>query len=166
MTDQEETDFILAYRIVAPKWTRTALSGEGARLYGGRWNSPGRPMVYLSTSRSLAALELLVHLTTVASRRIPRSLIQVRVPRTIIGGELSKDQGWREDPPGKGSTDQGDDWLEVGKTAGVLVPSVIVPEEHNLLLNPQHPDFQGADVLETTPFSFDPRLSGNQSKIS
>ena len=155
----ETQDFILAYRLVAPKWAKTALSGEGARLYGGRWNSPGRPMVYLSTSRALAALELLVHLTTAGSRRIPRSLVTVRIPTKIIGGELWKNQGWRDDPPGKGSTDQGDDWLMVGKTAGVLTPSAIIPAEQNLLLNPLQPEFQLVDIVETSPFSFDPRLS-------
>ena len=161
MPPSNTEDFILTYRLVAPKWAKTALSGEGARLYGGRWNSPGRPMVYLSTSRSLAALELLVHLTTVGSRRIPRSLVTVRIPRQIIGGELWKDQGWRDDPPGKNSTDQGDDWLKVGNTAGVLAPSAIIPAEQNLLLNPLHPDFQLIDIKETSSFSFDPRLSNS-----
>ena len=116
-------------------------------------------MVYLSTSRALSALELLVHLTTASSRSIPRSLVTVRIPREIIGGELWKDHGWRDDPPGKSSTDQGDDWLKVGQTAGVLAPSAIIPAEHNVLLNPLHPDFQAVKIIETTAFSFDPRLS-------
>jgi len=68
----ETTDSILTYRLVAPKWVKTALSGEGAHLYRGRWNSPGRPIVYLATSRALAALELLVRLTRTGSRRLPR----------------------------------------------------------------------------------------------
>lgn len=75
-------DCVEAYRLVAPKWAASALNGEGARLYGGRWNSPGRAMVSLSTSRALAALELLVHLTTPLSRRIPRTLSRCRCPAT------------------------------------------------------------------------------------
>lgn len=166
MAEKDKEEHLLAYRLVAPKWASTALSGEGARLYGGRWNSPGRPMVYLSTSRALAALELLVHLTTPGSRKILRTLVTVRIPASIIGGELWKEEGWQDDPPGKGSTDQGDDWLSVGKTAGVLAPSAIIPDEQNLLLNPLHPDFQQVDIIKTAPFSFDPRLSGKQSKLS
>lgn len=163
MFDSNTTDRILAYRLVAPKWASTALSGEGARLYGGRWNSPGRPMVYLATSRALAALELLVHLTTPASRKIPRTLITVSLPIDLIGGEFWQAEGWRDDPPGKGSTDQGDDWLSVAKTAGVLVPSAIIPDEQNLLLNPLHHDFQKVTIIKASPFSFDPRLSANHS---
>lgn len=166
MADKNKEETLMAYRLVAPKWTSTALSGEGARLYGGRWNSPGQPMVYLSTSRALAALELLVHLPTPGSRKILRTLVTVRVPASIIGGELWKEEGWRDDPPGKGSSDQGDDWLTVGKTAGVLAPSAIIPDEQKLLLNPLHSDFQKVAIIETSPFSFDPRLSGKESTLS
>lgn len=150
---------LLAYRLVAPKWAATAMSGEGARLYGGRWNSPGRPMVYLSTSRALAALELLVHLTTPGSRRIPRTMITARVPQNLIVGEFWKENGWQKNPPGKSSTDQGDNWLAVGKTAGVLAPSTLIPEEHNLLLNPLHENFGEVQVVGTCRFYFDSRLS-------
>ena len=159
-------DHFMAYRLIAPKWATTALSGEGARLYGGRWNSPGRPMVYLATSRALAALELLVHLTTPGSRRIPRTLVSVRVPKDIVGGELWQNEGWRDDPPGKGSTDQGDDWLSVGKTGGVFVPSAIIAAEQNLLLNPLHADFGKVDVIKTEAFSFDHRLACKESSLS
>ena len=116
-------------------------------------------MVYLSTSRALAALELLVHLTTPGSRKMPRTLITVSLPRKLVGGELWQDEGWRDDPPGKPSTDQGDDWLAYGKTAGVLAPSALIPEEHNLLLNPRHDDFPQVKVRQNSLFFFDPRLS-------
>jgi RES domain-containing protein len=115
-------------------------------------------MVYLASSRALAALELLVHLTSPGSRKIPRTLVTVKVPLDLIGGELWQQAGWRDTPPGRASTDQGDDWLTVAKTAGVLVPSAIIPEEHNLLLNPNHPRFQEVRVTQTDPFRFDPRL--------
>jgi len=166
MSHQDPSEPLLAYRLVAPKWAATALSGEGARLYGGRWNSIGRPMVYLSTSRALAALELLVHLPTAGSRKIPRTLVSVRIPRQLIGGELWQSEGWQDDPPGKATTDQGDDWLSVAKTAAVLAPSALIPEEHNLLLNPQHPDFQKVEIVKTSPFFFDPRLKPTASLSS
>lgn len=166
MARSAATDSLLAFRLVAPKWASVALSGEGARLYGGRWNSPGHPVVYLSLTRSLAALELLVHLTTVGSRKIPRTQVTVRVPRELIGGELWKSEGWQEEPPGKSSTDQGDDWLAVGQTAGVLAPSAIIPEEHNLLLNTRHPDIDQVAIVKTAPFSFDPRLTSVTSPSS
>ncbi|MFT6181907.1 MAG: RES domain-containing protein [Paracoccaceae bacterium] len=159
-------DFIFAYRLVAPRWAEIPLSGEGSRLYGGRWNSPGHSIVYLSTSRALAALELLVHLTTPDSRVIPRVLIKARIPRALICGELFQATGWRDNPPGIDSTDQGDDWLAHGRTAGVWAPSVIIPEEQNLLLNPNHPDFSKIEVVQTKPFHFDHRLSEPQSKLS
>ncbi len=162
----DEADCVFGYRLVAPKWASTALSGEGARLYGGRWNSPGRPMVYLSMSRALSALEQLVHLPTPESRRIPRVILTVKIPTELIGGEFWPEEGWRDDPPGKGSTDQGDDWLLAASTVGVFTPSAIIPEEKNLLLNPLHPDFQKVVIIETKPFSFDPRLLSEKSQIS
>ena len=156
----------MAYRLVAPKWAATRLSGEGVRLYGGRWNSPGRPVVYLATSRALAALELLVHLTTPGSRRIPRILITVRIPKGMVAGEFWQNDGWRGDEPGKQSTDQGDDWLSVGKTSGVFAPSAIIPAEQNILLPPLYKDFSKVDVIKTEPFIVDHRLSGKESPTS
>ena len=160
------SDSVLAYRIIAPKWAATALSGEGARLYGGRWNSAGLPMVYLSASRALAALELLVHLTTPETRIIPRVLVTTKIPRSLIGGRLWTTPGWQEEPPGKSSTDQGDDWLSTSGSAAVRAPSVLVPEEDNILLNPLHPDFSKVTVLGTRPFSFDPRFAQITSSVS
>ena len=162
----EDSETILAYRLVAPKWAASALSGEGARLNGGRWNSPGMPMVYLSGSRALAALELLVHLTTPETRLIPRVLITVAIPRALIGGRLWTAPGWQEEPPGKNSTDQVDDWLRTASTAGVRAPSVLVPEEDNILLNPSHPDFSRINVLESREFSYDPRFARISSALS
>ena len=164
--EKPDRDSIFAYRIVAPKWAKSPLSGEGSRLYGGRWNSPGHPMVYLSTTRALAALELLVHLTTPDSRLVPRVMVTVRMPKELVAGELFQAQGWRDHPAGLDSTDQGDDWLKHGSTAGVLAPSAIIPEERNLLLNPHHLDFTKVEIIQTKPFHFDHRLSQLQSQIS
>ena len=163
---REKSDELLVYRLVAPKWANSALSGEGARRYGGRWNSPGMSMVYLSGSRALAALELLVHLTTPETRMIPRVLVTVSIPRAFIGGRLWTAPGWQEEPPGKNSTDQGDDWLRSASTAAVRAPSVLVPEEDNLLLNPLHPDFPKVTILESRTFSYDSRFARLSSTLS
>jgi len=120
-------------------------------------------MVYLASTRALAALELLVHLTTPESRLIPRSLVEVRIPKRLIGGKFWPTDGWRETPATKQSTDQGDDWLECASTVGVNAPSAIIPEEVNILLNPRHPEFHEVEIINTTRFSFDPRLAGANS---
>ncbi len=148
------------YRLVAPRWADSAFSGEGARKYGGRWNSPGRPMVYLGGSRALTALELLVHLTTPTSRSKPFRLMEVKIPEEFIAdypaGILPDD--WRDHPPGMHTMEIGDDWLQAGSQLALRVPSTIIPEETNLLLNPLHPKFSKLEVSTGSHFSFDPRL--------
>lgn len=148
------------YRIVAPRWAGDALSGEGARKYGGRWNSPGRAVVYLGGSRALSALEMLVHLTTPLARKKTYKIIQIGIPLKCIAhypsGALPNN--WREEPAPTSTQEIGDDWLTANGQLALAVPSVIVPEEKNILLNPLHTDFK--KVVSETPvdFSFDPRL--------
>jgi RES domain-containing protein len=152
-----------AYRLVSPGWVDTAFSGEGARKYGGRWNSPGRPVIYLGGSRALTALELLVHLTTTLSRAKAYSLLEVSIPNsccksiTKVRPEILPDN-WRLSPPGKSSMEIGDSWLAGGTTLLLSVPSTLIPDENNLLLNPRHPLFPKIKVASPTPFTFDPRL--------
>lgn len=90
----------------------------------------------------------------------------VLVPRNPIGGEPWQNEGWRNDPPGKRSSDQGDDCLRTGKTGGVFTPSATIPAEHNLLLNPCRVDFDKADLIKAGPFAFDHRLAGKEFLIS
>jgi RES domain-containing protein len=123
------------------------LDGEGARRFGGRWNSPGRPMVYLADHPALAALEVRVHLD-LAFDLLPADyvLMQVGVP----------------DPesiePADTTVTAGDTWLAGMSSATVRVPSVLVPHAWNLLLNPRHPKAAQAEIHEIEPFRFDPRL--------
>ncbi len=151
---------ISGYRIVAPRWADDALSGDGARKYGGRWNSPGRPMVYLGGSRALAALEILVHLTAPLSRAKPYKIIEVIIPNCLISdyppGILPKT--WRDHPPAQITQEIGDDWLLASGSLALRVPSILIPEETNILLNPLHPDFKEITHLSPNDFSFDPRL--------
>jgi RES domain-containing protein len=147
-----------AYRLVSPGWVDTAFSGEGARKYGGRWNSPGRPVVYLGGSRALTALELLVHLTTPLSRAKAYSLMEASIPDSCCESmtqvsPANLPDGWRLSPPGKDTMEIGDLWLASGTTLLLSVPSAIIPEETNLLLNPRHPLFPKIKIPASTPFT-------------
>ena len=138
----------------------SALNGEGARLYGGRWNSIGRAVVYMSSHISLAVLELLVHTD---SDLIPNDLevFEIEIPdaislETIDPARLPPD--WRTIPNHPECQLRGDAWLVAGTSAVLAVPSAVVPEEMNYLLNPLHPDAGLVHVIDSQPFTFDPRL--------
>lgn len=126
------------------------LSGEGARAYGGRWNSPGRPMLYTADSAALAVLEVRVHLD-LPPELVPDDYVLVAVdlgdPPVETVASLPDDvRGF------------GDDWLREQRSPVLRVPSLIVPENCNLLLNPVHPLVTTARVVRTREFAFDRRL--------
>ncbi len=152
--------FVCGYRIVSPKWAHDAFSGEGARLMGGRWNSPGRAMVYLGGSRALAALEMLVHLTSPMSRQLPFRILEVKILRELVTNYPAKilPKGWRSSPVTKSTQEIGDDWIDASSQLAISVPSVMIPEETNILLNPHHPDYKKIVVGGAKEFSFDKRL--------
>jgi RES domain-containing protein len=156
----ENSDYACGYRIVAPRWAHDAISGEGAKEFGGRWNSPGRAMTYLGGSRALSALELLVHLTSPLSRAKPYKIIEIKVPVKMIANyPLSiLSEGWRESPVSSMTTDIGDEWLDVGGQLALRVPSILIAEETNILLNPNHADFSKLICGDAHEFSFDKRL--------
>ena len=151
---------ITAWRIVKRKRSRTAFSGEGARQYGGRWNSRGVPMAYTAASQSLAALEMVVHLDSsellhhyvVFEVGIDESLIEevdrARLPRN-----------WRAEPPPAKVRELGDAWVKRDTSAVLQVPSATLPAENNFLLNPRHPDFPKLVIGKPSAFQFDPRLA-------
>lgn len=128
----------------------TDLSGDGARLYGGRWNSPGLPMVYLADSAALAVLEVRVHLD-LPPELVPDDYVLVVVDLDGLGVETV--EAMPADPQAFG-----DDWLRQQRSAVLRVPSFIVPESCNLLLNPAHPQAAQAQVADTRDFAFDRRL--------
>jgi RES domain-containing protein len=125
------------------------LSGEGARLYGGRWNSPGRPVVYTAENPALAILEVRVHLD-LAPELIPDDyvLIEIETGSASIGEseELLESRAL------------GDAWLSAGETALLKVPSFIAPRSANVLVNPRHSDAAAIEVVGMQPFDFDRRL--------
>jgi RES domain-containing protein len=147
------------WRIVPEDQAATAFDGEGARLNGGRWNSVGVPMVYASEHQSLASLEVRVHIdSTNKGKRYKCFAIRFddRLMRTLDTALLPKN--WRQEPPLPSLQALGDAWVKAGDSVIFAVPSIIVPEELNYLINPQHPDFRRLKIEKPTDFTFDPRL--------
>ena len=151
---------ISAFRICKTRHLATALSGEGARLNGGRWNSPGLPAVYTSSSLSLATLEVLVHLEDPELLANLFSWFPLEIPDDLVEwldpGTLPPE--WLNDEPGPASRTAGDGWLKSRRSAALAVPSVVTPGEWNILLNPAHPDFPKLLPGPAKPFRPDPRL--------
>jgi RES domain-containing protein len=147
------------WRIVKSRYAATAFDGEGARIHGGRWNSPGTAMVYTAQSRSLAVLEVLVHLQR-TSVLASYSLIAARFDEDLVErlDRSALPPGWRESPPPPALQEIGDEWVQSRRSAVLEVPSAIVGEESNYLLNPAHPDFPRIVIEEPHPFDLDPRL--------
>jgi len=131
-----------------------ALDGEGARLYGGRWNSPGRPLVYAAASPSLAVLEILVHLD-LPPELVPSDyrLLTIEVPDDL---PLARLEALPADPAACRAA--GDAFLQDGARAALSVPSAVVPQERNLLINPAHPLAAGVRTIQNEPFAIDARL--------
>ena len=146
-----------------PSWTSTDLSGEGARVTGGRWNSKGRPVLYASSSAALACLETVVHLAGGLPLPLNRSLVRIDVPDAVwdardVWTATILATGWDAEPPGNESADLGDAWL-AGRGACLLqLPSAIVPEEWNVLLNPLHSDAAAIAAVKVRAWRYDRRL--------
>jgi RES domain-containing protein len=150
---------ITAWRITKAARADKAFDGEGARLYGGRWNSVGTPVVYLAENAALAVLELLVHIENTAAIDL-YVLIPVafesRLVRTLPKNSIPGD--WSANPPSSTTQSIGDRWLAQGRDLLLSVPSALVPTERNFLLNPKHPDFSRVHIGAPQEFKFDARL--------
>jgi RES domain-containing protein len=150
---------LTGYRIVKARLAKDAFSGEGARLYGGRWNNPGSPVIYIASTTSLAMLEMLVHMQ---SREL--LLKYVIFPVTfddslVTDVDLNKlPSDWRASPASPAVQAIGDRWIASGASAVLRVPSVVVESEFNYMLNPQHADFGDIDVGKMQQIAFDSRL--------
>jgi RES domain-containing protein len=152
---------ITAWRITKQRHVESAFSGEGARLYGGRWNSPGTPVVYVAQSQALAVLEVLVHLDSPALLE-KYALIQVDFDDASITSlnRVVLPTNWRDDPAPAEAQAIGDDWAKKSRSVALRVPSSLVPAEFNFLLNPRHADFKNLKVHKAISYQLDPRLSG------
>jgi RES domain-containing protein len=150
---------VVAWRIVKRRLARTAFDGEGARRFGGRWNSKGVAVVYLAQSQSLAALEILVQIDSPPLLEHYAALPVSIDPNLITRIDTSSlPKNWKTYPPPKRIRAIGNDWVAAARSAVLQVPSVIVPLESNYLLNPHHPDFPKLKIGKPVRFTFDPRL--------
>jgi RES domain-containing protein len=147
---------VLAWRLTRRGHIHDPLSGAGAARAGSRWNSPGVRMGYTSSSRPLAVLEMLVH---VSRNTVPLDpvFIPIDVPDELIH-EAAIASGWNSLPESAVARHLGDRWIERGASVAMLVPSIILPAERNVLINPAHPDFGRVRILPVESFTFDRRL--------
>ena len=147
-----------AFRLTRAKYA--ALSGRGSLLASARWHSVGNPMIYCADSRALAVLETLVH---TRKDQIPSDYVFFEVDVEDISIERIAAErllgDWREAEPSQ-ARDFGSEWMRSRRSLALLVPSVVIPEEHNLLLNPEHPGFSQLRILGPRRFEFDQRLFG------
>lgn len=138
------------------------LSGGGAKTMGGRWNRKGTAVVYAASTIALATLETLPRLGGDMSIR-NAFLVSITVPRSVWDARktikaASLPATWASEPPGSTSLDIGDDWLRSNAGALLLVPSIIVPEEYNVLINPNHPSAAQITSAVIRQYVYDPRL--------
>jgi RES domain-containing protein len=142
------------------KRQHAAFDGIGAFTYGGRWNSPGNRAVYTSTSLALAVLEVLVHLP---GQKVPNNYVAIPAD---IPDQLRHDfylvtalpTQWRSRAEHRALIRLGDAWIANGRAAVLRVPSALIPDEENVILNPNHPDFGQIMVQTPQPFRLDPRI--------
>jgi RES domain-containing protein len=149
------------WRIVKSRYADAAFDGEGARLYGGRWNSVGTGMIYTAQSQALAILEVLVHLEkagVLSSYSLCAAHFEEDLAEALEPAAVPDD--WRGYPPPSELRVIGDAWVAEQTSAVLQVPSVLVEDESNYLINPAHPDFPSITIGEPRPFEFDVRLLG------
>jgi len=149
---------MLFWRICRQVHVKDAFTGEGARLYGGRWNSAGVSVVYTSTSLALAAIETFVHLEPNLQ---PDDLVSIacELPDDVALARIemsSLPAGWRASLESLRTI--GDEWVHAAKSVGLRVPSAALRGEWNVLLNPAHRDFRRVRVQPSEEFQFDLRM--------
>ncbi len=151
---------MLVWRVTRKAHAEQPLSGEGAQRYGGRWNHIGVGVVYTSQSLSLAVLEYLVNLPIID---LPDDLvsIQIELPDDLPRAEIAvKDlpDNWRSFPAIEELKDIGTNWARQASVPILIVPSVVIPNEFNYLINPTRPLSLGIKIVSADPFALDPRL--------
>lgn len=149
---------LTVWRLVTARFAENAFSGEGARLYGGRWNSKGVPMVYTAASQSLAVLEMLVQDQPLRARYV---MIPATIPGNLKIERVSTDElpgDWRRPESRDRLQAMGSGWVRRKSAAVLAVPSAIIPAEFNYLLDPLHPAFARIEIGEPQEFVTDLRL--------
>ena len=151
---------ITAWRIIKAQHADRAFDGEGARIAGGRWNKIGIPMIYTADSLALAALEIMVHLPGSELFKNIFLRIPVRFDHRLIKSlnliDLPGD--WDLLPPPDSTQTIGTGWALKKESVLYKVPSTIIREEFNYLINPLHPDFKKLSIGSAQKFAFDPPI--------
>ena len=149
---------LTVWRLLTARFAKFAFSGDGARLYGGRWNRKGVPMVYTAGSQSLAMLEMLVLDEPLRARYV---IVPAKLPKNLKIERVTPDQlpaNWRDLGAREQLQIMGTDWARRRSSAALAVPSVVIPTETNYLLNPLHPSFARIQIGKPEEFVTDLRL--------
>ncbi|HEY5550713.1 MAG TPA: RES family NAD+ phosphorylase [Opitutaceae bacterium] len=151
---------MILWRLCAARFAATAFSGEGARLYGGRWSPTGLSVIYCAESRALALVEVLAG-TDDPARLFEQKwvLLPADVPEECVEKPARVPDNWRSFPYSTETQAFGAEWVHARRSAALRLPSAVVPGEFNYLLHPEHPDFGRVKIGKPEPFSFDPRLA-------
>jgi len=151
---------ITAWRIVKAQNKKRAFDGEGARIAAGRWNKIGTSMIYTADSLALAALEIVVHLPKQELLKKIFSSIPVEFDAglviTLNAADIPKD--WDSFPPPESTQNIGSAWALKKRSVVLKVPSTVIREEFNYLINPAHPDFKRLSIGSPAKFVFDARI--------
>jgi RES domain-containing protein len=145
---------LTVWRLLKSRHAASAFDGEGARLYGARWNSPGVRVAYAADSPALAVLEVLVHLQNpriLESYSIVRAEIPDELVASLSPADLPPD--WADSPVPPSTQSIGDSWIRVGGSAVLRVPSTVVRAAYNHLLNPDHPNYARIGVSSPEPLT-------------
>lgn len=150
------------FRIEREKYLKTTLTGIGAAMSKGfRWNSLNTKLIYTAETRALATLEISVHLDLSEDLPTDRYYVEIDIPDTVAIQEVKIDDlpdDWNSKPPTLTTQVIGDDFVVENEAAVLKVPSSIVTQEFNYLINPNHPDARKIKVILNTPIRFDPRF--------
>jgi RES domain-containing protein len=153
-----------AWRIAteAPAYSADDMTGTGAKLTGGRWNSSGTAVLYCAENIALATLETLSYLRA-GALPFNRFLVRIDIPAALWAARevlAPLPGGWDAVPSGRASRAAGDAWCAGRRSALLVVPSVIVPDENNILINPAHPDAVSMTATVVRRWIYDPRFFG------
>ena len=149
---------LAVWRLTTARFAKTAFSGEGGRLYGGRWNRKGVPLVYTAASQSLAVLEMLVQDEPLRARYV---MIEARIPKGVRIDRIKVEDlpsDWRDIAAREQLQTIGTEWANARGAAVVAVPSAVIPAETNYLLNPLHSDFRRIKIGKPQKFDTNARL--------
>ena len=156
------------YRVLRNPFARAPFDGEGAYRYGGRWSSPGTRVSYASEHQSLAMLEYFVHLDkddppndlVLATAEVPDDVRREKIDPHDLPAN------WRDAAAPPALALFGDEFVTRGERCLLLVPSVLAPEENNLLINPAHRDFEKITIHPLQPLLYDARMSRTSTRTS